>query len=140
MPVKANTLTKLVKVLTTGIATSNKKDELLEVIEAAEVIGIYLYRYELDETIVSSNIVETIENNIDSETESFENYVLEETNVERELIDDSETNPPTKKRGRPRGSAVVKRPTFKCDKCETIFCKKRDMKKHMCRGKLVKVV
>ena len=98
MPVKANTLTKLVKVLTTGIATSDKKDELLEVIEAAEVIGIYLYRYELDETSISSNIVETIKNNIDSETESAENYVLEETNIERELIDDSETNPPTKKK------------------------------------------
>ena len=38
VPIKANTLAKLVAALTTGIATLDIKDELLDVIEAAETI------------------------------------------------------------------------------------------------------
>ena len=67
VPVKANTLDMLVTVLTTGVTHSDNKDELLDVIEAAESIGIYLYRYELsDGRCAESNLVQTDEDSLES--------------------------------------------------------------------------
>ena len=138
VPVKANTLVKLVEVLATGVATSDKKDELLEVIEAAQIIGIDLNGYVLNETgVLSTTVEETVCKVFNyarqSLEESLENCDGEETNEEGEIVDDWENKLPSKKRGRPRGS-LTEIPTFKCNDCEINFKKKGDLKKHVCRN------
>ena len=125
VPVKANTLAKLVKVLTSGIATSDNKDELMEVIEAANFIGIQLNEYELNETGFLSTTVEGTLENCTGEDE--------ETNEEGEIVDKCENKLQSKKRGRPKGS-ITKIITFKCNDCEIDFKKKGELKKHVCRN------
>ena len=47
VPVRANTLVRLLEVLTTSVAHSEDREELLEVAEAAELIGIQFGGYQL---------------------------------------------------------------------------------------------
>merc|ERR1711970_1627186 len=105
VPVRANTLAMLVKVLTTGVTQSNDKDELLDVIEAAEIIGIYLYRYELnDRGLAKSNFYNGKES-------------VKEEKAETKPHDKSETKFAMKKRGRPIGSTAKIIPST-CTKCD----------------------
>ena len=77
VPVKANTLAKLGKVLTSGIATSDYKDELLEVIEAANFIGIQLNEYELNETgLLSTTVEETVFQDFDFTREHLKTVLV----------------------------------------------------------------
>jgi hypothetical protein len=97
VPVKANALAKLVEVLSSGISTSDNKDELLEVIEAANIIGIDLNGYVLNDTeVLPTTVEETVGKDFDYTKESFENCAGDETNEEGEIVDGCENKLPIK--------------------------------------------
>ena len=136
VPVKANTLAMLVTVLTTGVTNSDNKDELLDVIEAAESIGIYLYRYELsDGSGAESNLVQTDEDSLESVEKENHKEVKKEIKCNKK----SEKKLAIKKRGRPIGS-IRKIIRIECKQCDQTFDKKREMKKHECMKKPSKII
>ena len=131
--VKAITLTRLVEVLTTGVTTSADKEELLEVVKAAEVMGIEFEGYQImkKKDQIKSTKNETVRENTDTLEREYSNKLDEEnTNEEGEIVDECETKKPGKKRGRPKGTTKQSL-TLKCDACAQTFCKKTELNKHM---------